>query len=390
MGLDWVKTGAWLNPGRVRAYLILLALANLLSLGWLLFSAAGGLDPQGRLLGTDFVSFWAAGQVLLDGGNPYHAAVHAAVQERIWPGQTGYTAFFYPPLFLPWCWPLGFVGYFPALAGWLAITGAAYVAAIRCWSGRINWLALAAFPPVLITLTHGQTAFLLAAMLGAGFWAAASGRSALAGILFGLAVFKPQFGVLVPVALLASREWRVIGWAMATALASAALVTLAFGGDLWTSWLAIAAPAQAAMANGVIGFAKMQSLFAAARLLGASAGLAYVLQVMLAVTAAVALAIVAWRRGLTLEVGAAALAGSLLATPFVLDYDFAVLAFPLVLLARGTPLPWERTVAALAFAMPAFARPLAMATGIPLGAVVVTVLFGLLIRRAAIAARTET
>ncbi len=376
------RTGAWLNPKRVRAYLWLLALANGLSLAWLLFTARGGIDPQGRLLGTDFVSFWAAGQVIHAGGNPYDPAAHAAAQGVVWRNQAGYTAFYYPPLFLLWCWLLGLAGYFIALAGWLTVTGSAWLLTVRAWAGRINWLALAAFPPLLISITHGQTSLLLSALLGGGFLAALRGHAALAGVLFGLAAFKPQFGVLVPVVLLATRQWCVIGWAGVTVVASMALATFGFGADVWPHWLDSAGPAQAAMAGGAIGFGKMQSLFAALRLIGVPVSLAYAAQAVLAIAVAGLLAKVAVKKGLTRQVAAATLAGALLATPFVLDYDFVVLAFPLIVLAQGVAMPWERTIAALAFAAPAFARPLGVLIGVPIAPVIVLALFLVLLRRA--------
>lgn len=379
---DTMRSGAWLHPQRVRAYLWALAIANAASLAWLLLSSHGGLDPQGRLLGTDFVSFWAAGQVVHAGGNPYDMAVHRAAESVVWPQQTGYTAFFYPPLFLLWCLPFGVAGYFTALAGWLIATMGAWLLAVRGWAGRIDGLMLAAFPPLLISITHGQTSLLLAALLGGGFLFAARGQALRAGVLFGLAAFKPQFGVLVPLVLIAARQWRIIGWAGLTVVLSAAVTSIAFGPDIWGQWLAAAGPAQAAMAEGAVGFGKMQSLFAALRLLGLSAAAAYGAQGVLSVAVAVIVARLAWRQGMTLELGAATLVGALLATPFVLDYDFALLAFPLTLLARQESLPWERMAVAVGFAVGAFARPLGVMTGIPVGALVIAGLFWVLLRRA--------
>lgn len=385
MGLDrlisGLRTGAWLNAGRVRAYLRILALANLASLAWLLFSAKHGFDPQGRLLGTDFVSFWAAGALLQTGVSPYDPAVHAAAERLVWPGQSGYTAFFYPPLFLLWCWPMGLAGYFPALASWVVLTGAAWLAAVRGWSKQTGVLPILAFPPVLITITHGQTSFLLAALLGGGVLMAVRGHAALAGIIFGLAAFKPQFGILVPIVLLAARQWRIIGWGAATVAVSALLASFTFGFGIWTAWLGVSGPAQQAMADGAIGFGKMQSLFAALRLLGVDSAWAYGAQAALAVLVAALLVRAARHQGLTPEVGAALLTGALLATPFVLDYDFLLLAFPLLVLAHSEQRPWERTTAALAFAMPAFARPLGTMIGVPIAPLIVLALFVLLISR---------
>jgi hypothetical protein len=384
MGLDWLRLADWLDAARLRGYLWLLALLNLAALVWLIGSSSGGIDRNGYLLGTDFLSFWAAGKVLLAGGSAYDAAAHIAAQRAIYAGHSGYSAFFYPPPFLLVCAPLGLGGYFPSLVLWLAATGAAFAVALRPW---LHWLsrsqfalAVAAFPAVLLTVTHGQTSFLAAALLGGGVWLAVSGRKGWAGVLFGLAVIKPQFGLLVPVALLAAREWRVIVSAAATALGSAALATLAFGPEIWAAWYAASGSAQSAMAGGAIGFAKMQSLFAAVRLAGGSAELAYGLQGVLAVALAALIFALFRRHGFTRESGAALLVAALLATPFVLDYDLLLLAFPLAVLAER-PRDWDKAAALAGFVLPALARPLAMVSGIALAPLVLAVIFALLLRR---------
>jgi Glycosyltransferase family 87 len=385
MGLDWLRTANWLDAARLRGYLWLLALLNLAALAWLIATSHGGIDRNGYLLGTDFLSFWAVGEVLLAGGNAYDTAAHIAAQRDLYAGHSGYTAFFYPPPFLLACAPLGLLGYFPALGLWLAGTGAAFVAALRPWlrglSGRQLALVLAAFPAVLLTITHGQTSFLAAALLGGGVWLAVSGGKGWAGVLLGLAVIKPQFGLLVPLALLAAGEWRVIASATATALGFAAAATLAFGVEVWPAWYAASGSAQAAMAGGAVGFAKMTSLFAAARLAGAGTGLAYGLQLALSLACAALIVHLFRRRGLTRESGAALLAGALLTTPFVLDYDLLLLAFPLAVLA-DRPRPWEKAAALAGFVLPALARPLAMTAGIGIAPLVLAAVFALLLRRA--------
>ncbi len=385
MGLDWLRHANWLDESRVRGYLWLLALFNVATLVWLIASATGGIDRNGYLLGTDFVSFWAASKLLLAGGSAYDSAAHIAVQRTFYAGHSGYTAFFYPPPFLLVSAPLGLGGYFPALVLWLTGTAAAFVAALRPWlRGLSGWqlaLALAAFPAVLLTITHGQTSFLVAALLGGAIWLTSSGRKGWAGVLFGLAIIKPQFGLLVPLALLAAGEWRVIASAAATALGFAAAATLAFGPEIWPAWYAASGSAQTAMAGGAIGFAKMQSLFAAARLAGLGTVPAYVLQGALALACAGLVTHLFWRRGFTREAGAALLVAALLTTPFVLDYDLLLLAFPLAVLADG-PRPWEKAAALAGFVLPALARPLALTTGVGIAPLVLIVIFALLLHRA--------
>jgi hypothetical protein len=381
MWVERLRQGDWLDRASVRGYLQLIAIVNLVALIWLIATAQNGIDRNGFLLGTDFLSFWATANLLQQGGNPYDVVAHLAMQREVYAGHDGYTAFFYPPPFLLFLWPLAGLGYFSALVAWLVTTGVAFTLAARAWLGKNSWIAFAAFPPVLITITHGQTSFLTAALLGGGCWLVTRGRSIFGGVLLGLAVFKPQFGLLVPLALLAAGQWRAIAGAAIGALSLASGATLAFGAQMWSDWLAMMGPAQDAMSGGAIGFAKAMSPFAGARLIGVGEGPAYALQAVVTLWVAALVSRAAWRSGFTLEVAAALLAGSLLSTPFVLDYDFTLLAFPLALLANRTALPWERLVAALAFIAPALARPLGLTMGIAIMPLVMMALFLVLIRR---------
>ena len=378
-----LRSGEWLHAQRVKDYLRLIAVINLAVIAALIVTANGGVDFNGHLLGTDFLSFWSASSLVHNGASPYDLAAHIDLQRQIYAPRDGYVAFFYPPPYLLYIWPLAWLGYFPALALWLGTTGAAFALAVRAWLGRLPWWALLAFPPVLIEITHGQSAFLLAALLGGGIGLIVTGRPVLGGVLLGLAVFKPQFGLLLPVVLVAARQWRALLAAGLTALALGAAATLAFGLPVWAQWWAVTGPAQAALSEGSVAFAKMQSLFAALRLAGMAAAPAYAAQGALTVAVMAVLAWLGWRRGLTRQVGAATLVGALLATPFVLDYDLLLLAFPLALLALGPARSWERSVAALAFITPAFARGLASASGVAVMVPVLLALFVLLVRRAA-------
>lgn len=62
-----------------------------------------------------------------------------------------------------------------------------------------------------------------------GIFAFLDRRPLLAGLLVGLLTIKPQFGVLIPVLLIASGRWRVFTVATVTALALAAAAVMLFG-----------------------------------------------------------------------------------------------------------------------------------------------------------------
>jgi hypothetical protein len=389
MGWDVLRKAEWLGESRARGYLLLLALANIATLAFLLLTARDGIDRNGFLLGTDFISFWTSGRMLIEGANVYDGAAHIAAQRAFYTLPGEYTAFFYPPGFLPFVWPLGLLPYFPALAAWLGVTGAAWLAALRGWFRALGLtgpspVLILAFPPVIVTLTHGQTAFLVAALLGGGLLLVAQ-RPWLAGALIGLATIKPQFGLLVPVALLASGQWRAIAGAGATALALAGLAALAFGPQVWSDWLAITRAAGSATDDGNIGFAKMVSLFAGLRLIGLPSAIALAVQLATSLAVAAGVARAGWRRPFTPGLAALVLAGAPLATPFVLDYDMVLIGFPLAFLfARawvGGFADWERITIAACFAAVAFARPLAIGLGVPIMPWLLITLFVVVWRR---------
>lgn len=387
MRLDWLRKADWLHPARTRDYLRFLALLSCALIVLQLGTARGGVDRSGLLLGTDFLSFWSAGKLLLVGSSPYDVAAHIAMQRTVHVSQTGYLGYFYPPVFALWCLPLGLMGYFTALLVWVVAGLGAYGWAIRRWlpglSRRWAGIAVAASPAVLLGVAHGQTALLVAALLGGGLWLVASGHKVAGGILLGLAIIKPQFGLLVPVVLLAGREGRAICAAVLTAAVSALIATLAFGIDEWPGWLAASSAASDALAGGLVGHAKMQSLFAGLRLLGAGTAPAFAVQAIAALGCGGVLFMAVRRTGLTREAAAATLAGSVLATPFVLDYDLVILGFPIALLATAAaPRDWERIVCLLAFAAPAVARLLGTRLGLPIMPPLVLALFVLVLRRA--------
>lgn len=379
MGIAFFRTAGWLEGRRLRAYMWLLAIGNVVALALLVLTARGGVDRFGHFLGTDFLGFWAASATLHAGATPYDVGQLVAHERMVHADATGYVAFFYPPVFLLYCWPLALAGYFPALLAWLAATGGAFVAAIRAWAGRVPWLAGAAFPPVMLTIGHGQTAFLSAALIGGGL-SLVGRRPLLAGVLLGLATFKPQFGVLIPLVLVLTGAWRTIAAAAVTAAVLAAAASLAFGAAIWSDWLALSGTASGAMADDTIGYAKMVSPFAAARLVGLPEALAWGLQGLVALAIVAALVRVGWRARFTSALASATMAGALLVTPFALDYDLVLLVFPLLWLAAREPLPWDRIVLAAAFALGAVARPLAMHAPVPIAPFVVSALFAVLVR----------
>jgi alpha-1,2-mannosyltransferase len=206
-------------------------------------------------------------------------------------------------------------------------------------------------------------------------------------VLIGCLAYKPQFGVLIPIALLAARRWHTIAAAIVTV---AALVLISFatlGGGVWHAFLdSMNFTQTVVLEQGGTGWEKIQSIFSAARNWGANVATAYALQSALALMLTASLAWL-WHSDAAFELKAAALAtGSLLATPYVLDYDLVVLAVAIAFFARhGLKhgfCDFEISLLAIAWLVPLLSRGVAGATDVPLGLIVLLTLYGLILRRA--------
>jgi hypothetical protein len=247
-------------------------------------------------------------------------------------------------------------------------------------------LIAAAFPAVFVNIGHGQNGFLTAALLG-GALQLLDRRPWLAGILIGCLAYKPQFGVLIPIALVAGGRWRTIGAAAATIAALVALSLATLGSEVWHAFAdSMNFTQTVVLEQGGTGWEKIQSIFSAVRMWGGSVHLAYAVQLALGLALAASLAWL-WQGDAAFELKASALAtASLLATPYVLDYDLVVSAVAIAFFVRHGMhrgfRPYEISLLAAAFIVPILSRGLAGATGIPLGLLVSLTLYAFTLRRA--------
>jgi hypothetical protein len=177
-----------------------------------------------------------------------------------------------------------------------------------------------AFPIVFWNVGLGQNAFLTAALFGAATLCV-DRRPVIAGLLFGALCYKPQFGLMIPLALAAAGQWRAFAAAAATT-GALVLVSLAlFGVETWQAFLAAAASSPAMYESGRILFAGMANPFGAMRLVGAAPVFAYAVQAT-AVLIAAGIVVAVWYLRLSLPTRAATLAAAtLVAAPLSLLYD---------------------------------------------------------------------
>jgi hypothetical protein len=385
--INSLRSGDWLTRERTRLIALAVLFASVIALAAVVVKSHGYLDWRGHPIGTDFANVYAAGTYVIEGRAeaPFDPAVHYARQQEIFGASTPFYGWHYPPFFLFIAGALALMPYGLALAVWLAATFALYLISIRAIlsfrapdapSGdqpvdRLWLLFAAAFPAVLVNAGHGQNGFLTAALIGGGL-VLLDRRPVLAGILFGLLSYKPQFGLMIPLVLIVTQRWRAFSFAALTVAALAAASTLAFGTQIWSAFLASTEFSRVVVLEaGDTGWHKIQSVFSWVRMWGGSIGLAYACHAAL-VLALCAVLIPLWRseRPYPLKAGILIIA-SILSTPYALDYDMMALAPAIAFLAidglqRGFA-PWQKTALATLWMVPLVARSVAEVAFLPIG-----------------------
>jgi hypothetical protein len=378
-------------PPLLARALLLTAATQVAAIPLLWITHALILDAGRKGIPTDFVNVWSAGVMVLQGraAEAYDWALQKAVEvDALGRDFRGIYGWHYPPPFLGVAALLALLPYAVAHLVWPLLSFVPFAAAIRAIIGRpIGWIVAAGFPVVLGNLMVGQNGFLTAALVG-GTLALLPTRPLLAGLCLGLLSYKPQYGLLFPLALVASGQWRCIAAAALTAIALALGSLALFGVAAWQAfvrWLPVASDTFLDQGSTVI-WGKIQSVYSATRFLGGPERLAWALQGVVALAAA-AMVLWLWRGRAGYAVKAAGLAcGAVLATPYIFIYDLMVLAVAIAFLLRSGMqrgfLPFEVSGMFAALAM-LLLFPLAMA---PTGLVAALILSALVVRRAASAA----
>ena len=397
MRADFFSQARWLNSRRVVVYPRIFVAVYAVAIVALLAASPHLIDPFGKPIGTDFLSIWAAGKLAVSGepAAAYDWARHFAVQRDALAWANGQaipvSAWHYPPMFLIIAAGLAFLPYAAALAVWLSATLLAYLATIRAIiPDRRALIAALAFPAVFVNLGHGQNGFLTAGLLGGGL-VLLDRRPGLAGVLLGLLAYKPQFGLLVPLVLLIGGHWRAMILAALTVIVTVLVSWALLGSETWYAFIGSLAHTKGfLLEQGAPGWAKLQSTFAAVRLLGGSIASAYAAQALVAALATAAV-VWAWRQPVELALKSAALVtATVMVTPFVLDYDLIVLALPIAWISaaalRQGFLPWEKIGLFAAWMLPLLSRLIGQHLGLPTAPIVLALLLALILRRVAASA----
>jgi len=296
----------------------------------------------------DFSTFYVAGRI--NRRLVYDFAAVTRAQEPIVGRLESARPYLNPPTYLPLLELLAKAPIGVGLFLWATLTTALFLAACLSVAAPRVVLLAAISPVVWSTAAGGQVAMLVGACI-IGAIASLERRPLLAGALFAVAaLIKPPAVTLVPLALVACRQWKALAACLLTGVAAGLASISVYGLDIWLHWLAaLHAFTDFLRFSDVI--EKGVSPATLARLAGMGAPAALAFQIACAILGVA----VVWRvfRGSSAPLHrlAALTTGCLLVTPYAMTQELAPMlaaAATLLLAPRAHPLFWFASFLVLA------------------------------------------
>lgn len=298
-----------------------------------LYTSHPPFDAANYLFGRDFVSTWMSARGALEGhpGLWYDFDTYNLALQQLFGPDYPEHHLTYPPHLLLLIWPFGLMPYLPAFAVWCIVGFALYMAAAASGERRIERLVmLAVSPTIFVNILSGQNGFFTAALLIWGL-SLLDRRPILSGVLFGLLTTKPHLGVLLPVMLVLTGQWRCIASAAAATIGLLAAATAIFGTDVWVDYIEHSLPMQRVVLehSGGILPPMMVTAFTNARLAGLPLAWCWGIQAVVSITAIVAVIWTYMRRRDPVLSTALLLTATFAVTPYAFNYDMIVFGWVL-------------------------------------------------------------
>ncbi|MGA7752456.1 MAG: glycosyltransferase family 87 protein [Candidatus Sulfotelmatobacter sp.] len=389
----------WLNPRRIRAQAIVLALC-LWGVCAVDFATPGLFDRAGNVKFQDFLPFYISARFISEHrtNDLYDQKAQAnELQSIVRQSSRIVIPNFYGPQVGLFFVPLAALSFSVASGIWSALSALVYFACIyaiwkRCPAlalhAKIVALAAVAFPPLFHVFVRGQISALVLACFTVAFLTFQSGRGWLAGLALGFLVFKPQFLVAIPLILLLAGAWKPFVTLVLSAFGQLALTRIYFGASVMRSYLEMFLHPSRWIGAAELNLApiQMHSLRSFWSLLIPSPNSAFVLYALTSVVV-VAIATVTWRSQSSPALRFSALVlAAILVNPHLFVYDLLVLA-PVLLIATDWALtneahrfaPQLKLLLYLAFVLPLFG-PLSRWTHLQLSVLVFVAILWILRR----------
>jgi Glycosyltransferase family 87 len=296
----------------------------------------GLLLPNGAPMFGDFVAFWSAGKLALQGKIALVHDRHAltAVQHAAVVGMRVMAPWNSPPTFLLICAVLALLPYPAAAIAFLLLGGSIFLfAAWKLLPDKRAMLFAVTLPALLYQIGTVQVGLFIAGISGLAIhWL--DKRPRVAGALVALLAIKPHMAILWPVLLLISRRWTAF---FSAAIATAAFVLLAglvFGFDSYLRFVENLSASADLITKRQVAAQTFASLYGDLLGLHVPRTIATIAHGVSAVSALIMACWIFWR-GDRIAQGAALFAATLLMSPYLFFYDFTLLSVSAALI--GTP-----------------------------------------------------
>jgi len=358
---------------------VMLAAGAVASLyGWAVFlstfSHPGAIGLDMNAPGTDWMVFYGAARSFfadkLDqifDGESFTGYLNASFSGWL-SKPLPYRPWVYPPTYLLLLLPFGKLTFAVSYYAF-QLASAVLLALVLCWEADrprakafVVWSALLC-PAASINVAMGQNAFLTSALLVGG-WRVLRRNPVFGGAVLGMLTVKPQFGLLLPVALLAAREWRALIASVAAATLLFGASVAVFGIDAWRQWIDLAVTSYGDPNGKWLEYGRLwgNSVYACLAAFGAPAVMADIAQ-LVAVCLSAVLVYQAFRLTLPSDRKIAILlAATILAAPHSSLADTVMLAIAAVLWVSGAPeisgSHWKWPLAGALWLAPLFNPPL--------------------------------
>ena len=285
--------------------------------------------------GWDFIQLYSASVLAQQGYafSAYNFDILSSVESAIAGFKVKLSPLFlvwnYPPSFLLLILPLSILPYNVAIVLWLSIFFLSYLVVLyRIAPTPLTlWVAIA-FPATYWNLIHCQNGFFFGTLLGAGLFLLHR-KPLVSGILLGLVTCKPHIASIIPLALIAGRQWKALASMVTMVLVLFVSSAMLFGLKTWKAFLENTPYVRLILESGAVQWHKSPSIFATACMLSASVNTAYFLQLLSAIIAIGVVCYIWWRIREPEISNSLLVIGILLSTPYLLVHDLTLLAIPL-------------------------------------------------------------
>lgn len=317
---------------RLALALTLAGIAGLMFDSWHHIHGGSLVDARGDSIGRDFGNAWSGAKLAAMGkpSSAYDLDAYQAFQREFIDPKIGPKWYAYPPIALLLSLPLALFGFLPGYLLWQlggSLLCAWMVARLVGW--KWGALSILAPPAAFLNAWTGQNGCYTAALFAGGIMLLAA-QPVVAGILFGLLAFKPQFLILVPVALIAGRQWRALISMSATILVLTAITFVLFGAETWAAFQRISSMNVTILQTKPINWHLMPTVYVMMRSIGVGSAMGYCVQIMAAL-ASLCFTVKVWRGNPPLLLkGCVLIFATFLSTPYAWDYDLVVVTFALI------------------------------------------------------------